>query len=75
MLALCSLVRAQVELSGYDYLAEGDSTVFYVSDESMDWYSAHAAAVLAGGHLATFSSIEERLAKSLEAAGEVFLGS
>jgi uncharacterized protein (TIGR02145 family) len=75
MLALCSVVSAQVELSGYDYLAEGDSTVFYVSDQSMDWYSAHTAAVLAGGHLATFASIEENLSVLSELGAEgVWLG-
>jgi uncharacterized protein (TIGR02145 family) len=75
MLVLCSVASAQVELSGYDYLAEGDSTMFYVSDESMDWHSAHAAAVLAGGHLATFASIEENVSVLSELGAEgVWLG-
>ena len=45
--------------AGYSYIGTLGGHNYYLSDAGTDWVSAQAAAVLAGGHLATISSAAE----------------
>lgn len=58
--ALCAVnvVLGQVPET-FTFLTQSDSTIFYLSDFATDWASAQDSCVNYGGHLGTFSSLNE----------------